>query len=249
MKIAGAVLALIGLLTAASVQANPPAASAGEQVDMFSAIQDGQIDVKLIPKDSTQSRVIICNKTDKPLTIKLPDAFAAVPVLAQAAAPAARNQGNQQPQQAGGGMGGMGGMGGGMFNVPPEKVGQFNVPMVCLEHGKREPSPRIPYEIRPLEDATSNPEVVEVCRMLGTGQLNQRAAQAATWHLNNGMSWEQLAAKQYHYADGRTSPYFSAAELQAAMQIAAVAARTVQEHQQQPASQSTSPGQTSTGQN
>ena len=111
------------------------------------------------------------------------------------------------------------------------------------------PVPRIPYEIRPLESATSNPEVVEVCRMLGTGQLNQRAAQAATWHLNNGMSWEQLAAKQYHYADSRTSPYFSAAEIQAGMQIAAAAARTVQEHHQQPATETTSPGQTSTSQN
>jgi hypothetical protein len=242
-----AVLALTGLLMSVSAQAKPPADSSGDQVDMFSAIQDGQIDVKLIPKDSTQGRVIICNKTDKPLNIKLPDAFAAVPVLAQAAA-APKPANNQQPQQTGGGMGGMGG-GMGMMNVPPEKVGQINVPMVCLEHGKREPSPRIPYEIRPLESATSNPEVVEVCRMLGTGQLNQRAAQAATWHLNNGMSWEQLAAKQYHYADGRTSPYFSAAEIQAGMQIAAAAARTVQEHHPQPATETTSPGQTSASQN
>jgi hypothetical protein len=240
-----AVLGLTGLLLTASVQAKSPADNSGDQVDMFSAIQDGQIDVKLIPKDSTQARVVISNKTDQPLTIKLPDAFAAMPVLAQAPAaakPAA------QPQQGGGGMGGMGGMGGGMFNVPPEKVGQFNVPLVCLEHGKREPSPRIPYEIRPLDSATQNPEVAEVCRMLGTGQLNQRAAQAATWHLNNGMSWEELSAKQYHYADGHTSPYFSAAEIQAAMQISAVAARTVAEHRSQPASASTGSSSTSTGQ-
>ncbi len=54
-----------------------------ETVDMFSAMEKGQIAVKLIPKDSTQSRIFIENKTDKPLSVKLPETFAAVPVLAQ----------------------------------------------------------------------------------------------------------------------------------------------------------------------
>ena len=57
--------------------------AAAESVEMFSAMAQGQIEVKLIPKDSTQSRVIIENKTKKALSVKLPDAFAGVPVLAQ----------------------------------------------------------------------------------------------------------------------------------------------------------------------
>ena len=48
-------------------------------------MEKGQIAVKLIPKDSTQCRVLIENKTDKPLTVKLPETFAGVPVLAQRA--------------------------------------------------------------------------------------------------------------------------------------------------------------------
>src|SRR5690348_15391418 len=53
---------------------------ADETVELFEAIEAGQIAVKLIPKDSTQGRVIIQNKTKKPLNVKLPEAFAATPV-------------------------------------------------------------------------------------------------------------------------------------------------------------------------
>jgi hypothetical protein len=66
-------------------------------VDFFTAEKDGDIKVKVIPKDATGGSILVTNKTDKPLTIKLPDAFVGVPVAAQF-----------------GGMGGMGGMGGGM---------------------------------------------------------------------------------------------------------------------------------------
>ncbi|MBN2292752.1 MAG: hypothetical protein JXM70_10025, partial [Pirellulales bacterium] len=56
---------------------------ANETVEMFKAIESGQLEVKLIPKNSMQSRVRIFNKTDQPLNVKLPKAFAGVPVLAQ----------------------------------------------------------------------------------------------------------------------------------------------------------------------
>ena len=41
-----------------------------ESVEMFAAIEAGQIGVKLIPKDSTECRVLIENKTKKPLSKK-----------------------------------------------------------------------------------------------------------------------------------------------------------------------------------
>jgi len=56
---------------------------ADDTVNFFDAMKAGQIEVKLIPKDSTQGRVFIQNKTKKPLNVKLPEAFAATPVLAQ----------------------------------------------------------------------------------------------------------------------------------------------------------------------
>ncbi len=219
-----------------SAPADPDAVS----VDMFDGIADGDISVKLIPKDSRESRVLIENKTDKPLSVKLPDAFGAVPVLAQAAG-GANGSSNNASQSMGGGMGGGGG-GMGMFNVPPEKIAQFKVPTVCLEHGKPEPRPAIAYEIQPIESVTDKPEVQELCRMLGTGQINQRAAQVAAWNLNNGMSWQQLAAKQLQYANGASEPYFTPQEIRAGMQLAFMAGKLAEQRKQQQQQPSASPG-------
>jgi len=233
---AGSLMAMVLLATtvlAAEKHSRP--AKIGEYipdaqtVEMFSAIEKGDIAVKLIPKDSTQSNVVIENKTDRPLNVKLPSAFAGVPVLAQAAAGGAGrgrsgSSGNSGNQGTGGGMGGMGGMGGGgMFSLPPESVGKFKVETVCLDHGKAEPRAAVPYEIKPLESYTAKPGVREVCQMLGDGKLNRRAAQAAAWHLNNDMSWEQLAAKRLRHANGTSEPYFTAQEIQGGIQIATTA--------------------------
>ena len=57
-----------------------------EVVDMFQAIEDGTIEVRYIPKDATEATVWFENKSDKPLSVKLPEVFAAVPILAQGGA-------------------------------------------------------------------------------------------------------------------------------------------------------------------
>ena len=243
-----ALVMLAGIVWAAEVHAKPAKIGdynpADQTVEMFAAIQQGDIAVKLIPKDSTQCQVLIENKTDKPLNVKLPEAFAGVPGLPSFKAAAgghntSSSSNKNQNQSMGGGMGGMGGgmggMGGGgggmgMFNVPPEKVGPpIKVATVCLEHGKREPRAAIPYEIKPLDSVTAKPGVRELCAMLASGQINQRAAQAAAWHLNNGMSWQELAAKQLRFANGTRQLYFSQAEIQAGMKVAATAVRLSEE--------------------
>ena len=80
---------------------------AAEEVDLFEAIEAGQVTAKLIPKNAFGGNFLVENLTDKPLTVKLPQAAAAVPKhLAQF--------GGGMGGMQGGGMGGMGGMGGGM---------------------------------------------------------------------------------------------------------------------------------------
>ena len=128
----------------------------------------------------------------------------------------------------------------GSYNVPPEKVGQLKVATVCLEHGKREPHEQIPYEIKPLESVTARPGVRELCTMLSNGQINQRAAQAAAWHLNNGMSWQELAAKRLRFANGTSQPYFRPQEIQSGMNVASAATRLAKERQQKKQSMGTS---------
>jgi hypothetical protein len=275
LGLAVALLLLPSLLLAANPRGKPPKLGQfnpdHETVEMFEAIKQGQIDVKLIAKDSTECRVLIENKTKQPLNVKLPEAFAGVPVLAQVGGVGGlgvgnvggrnnRNFGNNTGNQGfGGGMGGMGmggmGMGGMgmwnvppeqvganppvMFNVPPEKVGKLRVTTVCLEHGKNDPQPAMKYEIKPIEQFTDKNEVHELCRMLGSGLINQRAAQAAAWHLNNNMSWQELAAKRLRFANGTSRPYFSPQELRAGVQLSGMASALVKQREKRPKSSST----------
>ncbi len=254
----------------------PPA----ENVDLFAAIEQGIVEVKLIAKDSTECNVRVKNKTDKPLSVRLPEAFAGVPVLAQFGGVGAVGGGVGGGMGGyggggyggglgggaqgfgggfgGGGMGGYGGgglggggLGGGFFNVPPEVVVQAKIPIVCLDHGKPDPNAHIQYEIRPLEDYAKKPdEVREVLKLMANGKIPQRVAQIAAWHYNNGMSFEELAAKTLRSAIGLRRPYFSPAEIQAALQVVSFTNQVVMNNkakEQQPAE--VSPGETATSYN
>ncbi len=89
----------------------------------------------------------------------------------------------------------MGGMGGGMFRVAPDKAAKLKVPTLCLEHGKRDPNPRMKYKIVPIELVNTDPKVGKLCELLGHGRLPQNMAQAAAWNMANGLSWQELAHK------------------------------------------------------
>ena len=145
---------LIGIAAAAAVggsamwlqaaNTSNAAGNSGESVDMFSAMDSGALQVRFIPKNDREATVSIRNTTNQPLSVKLPDAFVGVPILAQAGvvprATGTRNTNNNNANQtAGGGLGGGGG-GGGAFNIAPEAVSKLKVPIVCLEHGKQDPS-------------------------------------------------------------------------------------------------------------
>jgi hypothetical protein len=221
------------------VKASEPTAT----VEMFAGMKSGDIEVKFIAMDATRGNVMIENKTKKPLTVKLPKAFAAVPVLAQrgnagglGGGGGIGGQGGMGGNQGmGGGMGGMGGMMGGMggggmgmggmggmggfMNIPAEKTTKFKVPLVCLEHGKKDPRASVPYEIRPIESFTQNSSVQQLCAMLGEGKLDQRVAQVAAWNLANGLSFEELAAKRLEVLGSPPQPYFSPDEVRAALSV------------------------------
>ncbi|HTQ39401.1 MAG TPA: hypothetical protein VMJ32_10250 [Pirellulales bacterium] len=198
-------------------------------IELFAGMQTGDLQVKLIPKNSEEATLQIQNATNQPVSVKLPEAFVGVPVLAQnnngggGGGGNRRSNNNNQNQSNGGGFGGGGGggFGGGGFNLAPEATGKVKVTTVCLEHGKEDPNPHIPYEIRPVDSFTDDARVKALLMLLGSGSIDQRVAQAAAWHFANDMSWADLAAKKSHHLGGRPDePYFSSAELQTAMQIA-----------------------------
>jgi hypothetical protein len=259
---------LIGADTPSLPPAEKPAAIA---VDLFDAMKSGDIEVKLILKDSTGGNVTIANKTDKPLTIKLPQAFAGVPALAQfggggmgmggggmmgggmggmGSGGMGGNQGfgggmggGMMGGMGGGGMGGMGGGGGGFFNVAPEKVGKLKVVGVCLEHGKKDPNTRVAYKLVPIETFTKDPQLIEVVKMVGSGEIRQHAGQAAAWHLANGLSWKQLANKiGVKHLNGATKPYFTRSDLDLALRVTQVASHRA-ESQESESPEAASPGE------
>jgi hypothetical protein len=225
----------------------------GELVEVFSAIEKGQIEVQLIARDSTRANLLVKNKTDKPLSVVLPQAFAGVPVLAQFPDNVIDNGRNPNdarlPQTLGIGPGmnnwpgpGVMNVGGPnvggpnvprgfWFNVAPEKVGKLRLTAVCLEYGRPDPGPRHHYQIQPIGSVTDKPEVVELCAMLGRGEVGQRAAQLAAWYLNNGMSWEKLAGMRDKLPIG-SKPTYTRQELQAGQKAAEKATKLAEQHRQ-----------------
>ena len=249
-------------VAAESASATSTSASASGVPDLFEAEAQQLVSLRYIPNNAKSAQIIVTNRTRRPLTLRLPDAFAGIPVLAQMGmgGMGGMGGGNQGgfaaggigggPQTTAGGAGGLGGQGmngmggggmgmggGGAFSIPPERSRTFRVPTVCVEYGKHEPSSRMPYKLTKAETFSSDPKLTFVLESLGRGELSQKVAQAAAWHIANGLTWEKLAAEKIDHAGGiPDEPYFSQAELVMAYRLVAVA--TEEARRRQPAGQS-----------
>lgn len=210
-----------------------------QPLDLFDAMDDGVVEVTFVARNAREGRIVMKNTSDEPVNVTIPDAFIGVPVLAQLGGGGGGfggggMGGGGQTQQVGGGgggrggggrggggRGGRGGGGRGGFNIAPEQITRVDVPLLCLEHGKRDPSSSKPYEIHPIENFIDRPEVIAVVRAYADGELPAGAAQAAVWHLNNDLGFDFLAAKKTGTVRQIVRhPYFSAGEINTAMAIA-----------------------------
>ena len=230
-----------------------------EHIDVFAGIEQGVLDVKMIPNDAMGGNVLVENKGDKPLNVDFPAAFIGKQILKQGFGGGQQGGGGGgfgggqqgggqggggQQQQGGGGQGGQqgggggfggggqqggGGGGGGFFSVPTDRIIRFKYLAVCLEHGKADPSSRSVYRIAKVEEFSTDPVLEETLRMVASGQLDPQAGQAATWHLTDKMSWEQLAAKSIPHIGQPSTPYFSSETLARARNIHTAAVARVNE--------------------
>ncbi len=227
------------------------------KVELFKAIEEGLVDVKLIQMNAKNGNLIIDNKGKEPLTIQLPEAFVGVHVLNQGfgggglgggglgGGGLGGGQGGQQGGaqttgggaggQQGGGLGGGGlggggnaGGGGGFFSIPAEKRVRLPVRSVCLEYGKPEPNSKSPYNIREVETVSKDPVLKEMLGFVSSGRASENVAQAAAWHLANGKSWAELAAMKIDHVGAAATQMFSQYEIsQAQMLVAASKQRAV----------------------
>jgi hypothetical protein len=228
------------------VKVRLPEAFAGVPVDpraeqRVGAAGDSSIPITFAANHDGGARVFLAADPNRPRTLRLPAAFADAPVLAQRQNFGGGGQfgggGNTNfggNQAIGGGFGGggqfggggFGGGGGGFFSVPPEQTARIDVAVVCLNHGLKDPTSSKPYQMVPLDQYVDRPDVIELVKAFGRGELQHGAAQAAAWHLNSGLSWAELAAKQQGTErNANRPPYFSGYELQAGMAYSAEAAR------------------------
>ena len=234
--------------TTAAPKSEAAATEPGSGVEFFEAVDAGKINAKFIALNDHEAKLIVTNNTKQPLNLRLPDAFAGVPVAAQFGGGGARGGGGgarggggggrsggggggQQQSVGGGGGGGIGGGGGGgggggFFSVPPEKTEKIGIAVVCLDHGLRDPSSSTAYKMVPADTVVDRPAVVELLKAFGRGELKHGAVQAAAWHLNNDLSWQQLAAKQQGTKRSfKRPPYFSADDIRTGMTYATEAER------------------------
>jgi hypothetical protein len=215
------------------------------QAELFQAMDEGTVNVKFIARNNHAARVIITNNLKQPLELKMPEAFAGVPVAAQLGGGGGGfggggrggggGGGGGQQSVGGGGLGGGGGGGlggggggggGGFFSIPAEKTAKINVAVVCLDHGLRDPSSSAPYKLVPVDEHVKSPAVAELLKAFGSGELNHAAVQAAAWHLNNDLSWNELAAKlQGTRRSPSRPPYFTQEQIRAGMAYASEATR------------------------
>lgn len=230
--------------------------TSAEHIDVFEGIEQGLLEVKMIPKDSLGGNMLIENKGDKPLNVDFPAAFVGRQVLKQFGQQGGGGGfgGGQQGglgggqggggQAQGGGLGGGqqgggggfggggqqgGGGGGGFFSIPPDRIVRVSYRSVCLEHGKTEPAPRMHYTIAKVQDFRDDPVLEEVLKMVASGQLDEQSAQAATWHVTDKMSWEQLAAKSIPHIGRPATPYFTPQQIARAQSIFSTAVAHVNE--------------------
>ena len=236
---------VFGTLTATVANPSPLRATDfddAEEVELFSAIDAGKVDVKVIAKNAQESKLIVTNKTKDHLAVNLPSSFALVPVLAQpsfgsggsgmggmgSGSSSTRSTGSSGSQSSGGGFGRSQSGGSRMLNLLPDQKLQDMVKTVCLEHGKKNPSPRVAYSIRPIDEVTDNKAVHLLCEKVGCDEVDQKSAQAAVWYLNNKLSWEELAAEHHVNATRQTVFFFTGEEIQEGMRLAGKTIRIIE---------------------
>ena len=220
-----------------------------EHIDLFAGIEQGVLEVKMLPQDALGGNLLIENKGAKPLNVDFPPAFIGKQVLKQfpAQQPGAANGGpgaggpGGQPgggggaQVLGGGLGqgqangaagnpggagpGAGNARNGFFSVPTDKIIRVAYRSACLEHGKPDPTPRMTYRIGKVEEFSDDPVLAETLKLVASGEQDPQAGQAVAWHVANKLSWKQLTEKTIPHIGRPATRYFTAEILIRAKQL------------------------------
>lgn len=191
-------------------------------VQLIEASRKGEIEVRWIAFAVEGGRLTAVNKTNEALKVVFPPAMTAEHIVpADGKTPRAQTLGI-------GPAAGRGYLGNGFFQqeeesyffLPPGKSAKVDLPSVCLDFGKPDPTRTKPYEIRPVTAFTNAATIERLLVRWRRDRFSQPVAQAAAWHLANGVTWDKLArlpSQGTAFVPGR--PMFSRDLLEAAQRL------------------------------
>ncbi|SFH99224.1 hypothetical protein [Planctomicrobium piriforme] len=227
-------------------------------VELFAGIEAGVVTAKLVARGSAGGNLFLTNHTQEPLTVQMPDAFVGVPVHAQFGAsnipsPFGQMQGmgnagaGNRPQPVGAGTGstgtgsGQNGIGNngpgifgnnaqqGFFSIPANRTLRVPYTSVCLQHGMQDPTPRVTFQLMPVEIYTTDPVLQALIHQVGDKETPQRTLQAAVWNIANGLTWQELAEKGTSPVRIPGDNYFSSSQIKNARQLVSDVQGTIRE--------------------
>ncbi|MGD9854760.1 MAG: hypothetical protein AB7U20_07390 [Planctomycetaceae bacterium] len=238
------------------------------RIELFEGIANESLSVKMIAKSAEGGHLLIENKSEQPLSVEMPETLVGVHVLGQIGGigggiGGGGIGGGGGAQAVGGGVGGggaggidggvgslgggVGGAQGGFFSIPPESVVMVPYHSVCLEHGKPDPSSKMTYQLVKTEEFTSDPLLQELLKLVAKRRIPSKIAQAAAWHIANGLSWQELAQLTYDRIGVPDTPHFTPAELAAAQGLVSAAQANTAEDAETPADTPTRISRVKTG--
>ncbi len=76
--------------------------------------------------------------------------------------------------------------------VAPDQTIQLEIPAVCLNFGRLDPTPRDRFELMDVAEYSADSRVQLALRSLATWGTSQAVAQAVAWNVFNGLRFEQM---------------------------------------------------------
>ena len=215
MRLRGAAAVSVCVLLAngslAGAASNEATERGGERVatSVIDLLRDGQVSVELSAKDAHHLTVQLHNRTEAPIHVDFPpglvaDGFAQNQVLAQ---------GLGQRQGFGQGVQGLGMLESQQVELGGNQAVALAFRSACLNFGVAEPKAKDPLFLKTVEEYTPDPRVRATLAYLARHDVDTESAQAALWHVTDGMSWQRLSGQGI-----RRGRPFSAAQLARARQ-------------------------------
>lgn len=192
-----------------------PATDKKPGIDVFQAAKEKKVDAKLVQQSEKGGYLLLRNTSTELLNVRFPDSFVGVNVVGSGSSLQVGGRGTAQST----GIAINAPRGSrdtaGLFSIPPGKMLRLPITSVCLEYGKPEPNAKLRYVIMPVERYSRNPVFHELLPLFTKTKMSQRVAQAAAWHISNGLTWPELSSIT-NPATGSVLPMFTTNDLRLA---------------------------------